>query len=124
MKLLFVPSCEPDQPELMISTERVLRCLGVSGKLIGFSYVIYMIDRIVEDPTALLLITKNLYPETAKIFGVSAFAIERATRTVINVCWKNETHDFLEYIAGKRLLSCPTNSEFLDMVAGYIRAMR
>ena len=124
MKILFVPNCKTDDPEYVFSTERVLRCLGISGKLTGFPYAIYMIERIISEPSSIQLITKNLYPETAKKFGVSTVSVERTIRTIVKACWKNEDHDFLDYISGAHLEQCPTNSEFLDLVAGYLRAMR
>lgn len=124
MKILFVPDYKTEDPEFVFNTERVLRCLGVSGKLTGFPYAVYMIERVITEPSCIQLITKKLYPETAKKFGVSMVSVERTTRTLIKACWKNENHDFLDYIAGNHLEQCPTNSEFLDLVASYLRAMR
>lgn len=115
----FMDDLHIQQP---LTTERLLRCLGASGRLIGFRYAVFMLDRVVEDPDNVLLITKNLYPDTAKQFGVSAASVERGLRTLIRVCWSHADHSLLDYIAGVRLRRTPTNSEFLDMLAGYLRA--
>lgn len=104
-----------------MDAELLLRHLGVSGKLRGFRYAVYMIERIVEDPTAIFLITKILYPETAKRFGVSYNKVERDLRTVILACWNQLDRKFLEEVAGVHLQRRPTSSEFLDMSAAYLR---
>ena len=124
MKKLFVPNYDAMTTDCIFTTERVLRCLGLNGKLTGFSYMVFMVDQLVEDRATVRLITKALYPETAKYFGVTSGSVERAIRTLIHAFWNNESHEFLCYIAGKQLDTCPTNSEFLDIVTGYLRAMR
>lgn len=107
-----------------LTTERVLRALGVTGKLLGFRYTIYMIERVMESQDRILLITKSLYPEAARHFGVTASSVERALRTLIHVCWERTGHSFLEHIAGTPLGRVPTNSEFLDIVAAYLKRMK
>lgn len=104
-----------------MSAERLLRRLGICGSLKGFRYAVYMLERVVAEPDQLLLITKGLYPETARHFQVTPEAVERALRTMIRVCWERMDHDYLEYVAGRRLEHAPTNSEFLDMLAAFLR---
>ena len=74
--------------------ERLLRSLGTTGKLAGFRCTVYMIERIQEDPEQLQLITKRLYKETGKKFGVSAASVERNLRTLIHFCWSRTDHSF------------------------------
>ncbi len=104
-----------------MEAEELLRRLGITGQLKGFFYGIRMIERVEKDPAAITLITKCLYPEVAKQFGVSAGAVERNLRTVIRACWEKTNHDFLDEIAKTHLTRKPTNSEFLDMAAAYLR---
>ena len=106
-----------------LTAERLLRSLGATGKLAGFRCTVYMIERIQEDPEQLQLITKRLYKETGKKFGVSAASVERNLRTLIHFCWSRADHDFLAHIAGTDLKTPPTNSEFLDILASYLREL-
>lgn len=104
-----------------MKAEQLLRKLGASGKLTGFPYAVYMVERTKKDASAVNLITKCLYPATAKRFGVSASRVERNLRTVVQACWKQPDREALETVAGMRLHRRPTNSEFLDMTAAYLR---
>lgn len=104
-----------------MDTEQLLRSLGATGRLKGFFYAVYMIEQVVKDPLAATLITKRLYPETARHFGISAGAVERSLRTVIRTCWNRSDRDFLEEMAGTHLYRQPTNGEFLDITAAYFR---
>lgn len=104
-----------------MDAEQLLRSLGVTGTLKGFRYAIYMIGLVEQDPAATTLITKYLYPETAKHFQVSTGAVERDLRTVIRVCWQKGNRELLDEIAGTHLLAQPTNGVFLDITAAFLR---
>lgn len=104
-----------------MDAEQLLRNLGATGKLKGFFFAIYMIEKVKNEPAATTLITKCLYPEAAKHFSVSAGAIERNLRTLIRTCWNRPNRDFMEEVAGASLYQQPTNGEFLDMTAAYLR---
>lgn len=107
-----------------LDAERLLRLLGATGKLVGFRYTIYMLECIVADPSRILLITKSLYPDTARQFHTSAVSVERALRTLIQICWLQADHRALDHVAGMYLRRMPTNSEFLDILAAYLRAVQ
>ena len=104
----FVPDREADTFKMPLTAERLLRSLGTTGKLAGFRCTVYMIERIQEDPEQLQLITKRLYRETGKKFGVSAASVERNLRTLIHFCWSRTDHSFLAHIAGTDLRTPPT----------------
>ena len=112
-----------DYPVQTITPERLLRTLGASGTLVGFRYAVYMVNRIIEDEDMLLLITKCLYPETARYFGVKACSVERSLRTLISACGKRTNTSIFETIAGRPVNCMPTNSEFLDMVSSYLKTI-
>lgn len=101
--------------------ELLLRRLGVRRNLVGFDYTIYMSVQVAANPSSLQLITKRLYRETAKQFHTTSIAVERAVRTVIGDCWKLEDHSLLDTLAGRHLTRSPSNSVFIDLVAGYLR---
>lgn len=115
---IYVPE---RMPELPITADRLLRSLGATGRLTGFDYAVFMIEQIVNAQGSIHLITKRLYPETAKHFGVMPHSMERALRTLINVCWKYGDRATLNGIAGRTLTSRPSNASFLDMLAAYIK---
>lgn len=119
----YAPVRESDMREKLLNAERLLRGLGVTGRLVGFRYTVYMVERVVEDPGQILLITKRLYPDTGRHFGVSAGSVERAVRNLIGFCWEWGDHSYLEHIAGSPLQRAPTNSDFIDMLAGYLRQL-
>ncbi len=120
----YIPDPEAADLKLPMDAERLLRCLGVTGRLAGFRQAIYMVERVREDETCIQSITKCLYPETAKRFGTSAPSVERNLRTVIRACWKQVDHNLLEHIAGSALEQLPTNKDFIDMLAGFLRRLQ
>lgn len=91
MKIYFLlPEDELPQDQFdrkALDIEALLRRLGVTRKLTGFQYVCYMVNQVVEDPSRLSLITKRLYPETARHFHTTRDSIELATRNVIRAVW-------------------------------------
>ena len=60
----YVSELEKDVP---LDAERLLRLLGVSGKLSGFYFAVYMLERVQEKPEYVLLITKRLYRQSAAL---------------------------------------------------------
>lgn len=121
---LFMLSWERTMTERPLTAERLLRSLSVTGKLLGFHYTAYMIEQVAVDPARVHLITKRLYPETAQKFGTTDTAVERAVRTLIDAIWDRTDHEMLEHIAGTPLKRPPTNTEFLDMMAEYLKTHR
>lgn len=119
----FVSDQEASSMDKPLTTERILRALGVTGKLLGFKYTLYMVDHLMESEAGVQRVTKSLYPETARHFGVTASSVERALRTLIHVSWERTDHSFLEHIAGTPLSRIPTNSEFLDMLVAFLKTI-
>ena len=94
--------------DLHIVVERTLRRLRISGKLKGFRFLRYALTVTVKDPYRTDLITKDT-------------RVERAIRTAICACWDSYGRDELNKMAGYTLEKRPTNLEFIDLVAAYIR---
>lgn len=120
MPIIYEPVPEWLQDELPKIVERILRSLHITGKLDGLRYLVYAISATVHDPESTRFITKELYPEIGKHFGVTAAAAERAMRTAIQTSWDRGGRETLDKMAGFHLTERPTNSEFLDIVAAYI----
>ena len=104
-----------------LDAERLLRLLCVSGKLSGFYFAVYMLEQVQEKPEYVLLITKRLYKQTAQHFRTTSSCVERNLRTFVQACWRQPDHSLLDYIAGCPLSQPPTNSQFIDMLAAYLR---
>ncbi len=111
----------PEQRELEIAAEKLLRRLKINGTRIGQRYIIYAVCEVVRDPCLLLCITKTLYPTIAKRFSASPRAVERAIRTTISASWEAGGGEVLSRLAGCPITSKPTNAEFIDLVAAHIR---
>lgn len=109
--------------ESAMDAEQLLRSLGATGNLKGFCCTVYMIQQVEKTSDAVYLITKCLYPDTAKYFKTSTTAVERNLRTIIKVCWERN-RNFMETIAGRSLDSRPSNSVFLDMTGAYLRRQK
>ena len=117
----YVPEYERDAEQTPLDAERLLRLLGVTGKLSGFRYAVYMVEQVRDQPDNVLLITKRLYKQTADHFNTTPSCVERNLRTLIQSCWNQLDHDFLNVIAGTQLRQPPTNSQFIDMMTAYLR---
>ncbi len=114
----YVAEQNMNQP---LNAERLLRSLGVSGKLSGFYFAVYMLELVRQKPEHILLVTKRLYKQTAQHFDTSSNCVERNLRTLVQACWRQPDHTLLEQISGRPLTQPPTNTEFLDMLAAYLR---
>ena len=114
----------PDkQGRIPITADRLLRSIGASGRYTGFDYAVYMIEQVVDSQESIRLIAKRLYPETARHFGVKPHSVEYALWTLISACWTHGDRDALNEIAGRPLIQAPSNAEFIDMMAAYIKGM-
>lgn len=111
----------PTENALELVVEQVLRSLRINGRLKGMQYLIYAITETVRDPARTKLITKDLYPKIARLYGSTASRVERDIRSAIRISWVYAQEE-LEQVAGYHLLKRPTNGEFIDFVAFYIRS--
>ena len=118
---IYESAQERERMDKPLDAEGLLRGLGVTRKLVGFRYVAFMVEQVLDDPDRIQLITKRLYPDTGRRVSVNGKSVERSTRNLIQFCWKWTDHSFLGQIAGTTLRRAPTNSEFIDMLAGYLR---
>lgn len=114
----------PDkQGGIPITADQLLRSIGASGRYTGFDYAVYMIEQVVDSQESIRLITKRLYPEAARHFGVKPHSVEHALWTLISACWTHGDRDALNEIAVRPLIQAPSNAEFIDMMAAYIMSM-
>ena len=62
------------------SLHRRVRSFGVTGACSGYRYLVCALELLREEPDRLELVTKRLYPEVARRFGVTAGTVEGALR--------------------------------------------
>lgn len=101
--------------------ELTLRELGIPATLSGMWYLVYAIRRTVEDPIYIRYITKRAYIDVAKHYRTTPSRVERAMRVAVRKSWvSKDAQKKLEQM-GYHLLKPPTNSEYIDLIAWYIR---
>ena len=98
-----------------------LRRLRILTHLRGYYYLTYVLLQVVPDPSRLMLITKNLYPETGRAFSVPPSRVERTIRTAVASSWEHGGRETLDQMADYHLTERPTNTKFIGIVADYIR---
>ncbi len=101
----------------------VLHRLGSTANHTGFFYIISSVSLAVETPERLLLITKWLYPDVAKLYHTTGMAVERGICYEIARLWLKDPDRFqsvLEIPMNRR----PTSSEFISILTAYCSAGR
>lgn len=114
--------------EVTINTEvtiiRNLTNLGVPANLKGYEYLKFGLSKVLEDPTLIQRMTRELYPVIAKEYGTTSSRVERAIRHAVEVMFDRVDPELLKEYFGNTISlrkDRPTNSEFLAQVAEYIR---
>ena len=93
----------------------LLSRLGISANYTGFFQTACAVELCRAEPERLLLVTKKVYPEVARLCGTSWNAVERNIRTACGVAWENNRH-LLERLAHKPLQQKPNNAQFLAIL--------
>ena len=97
-----------------------IRKLGATSKYKGYYFVAEAIRMTMEFQERPMKITKDIYPSLARKFRSTPMNVEHDIRTIINVCWM-ANREMMSEIAGYTLNYRPTNSEFIDMLAYYLK---
>ena len=97
---------------------RDLRKLGIPEYYQGEKFLYAALQIVQNEPASLCCITKQIYPDIAKIYHTSAVCVERNLRTFAARLW--EEKEYLDRIAGRTLKKRPTNREFIGLMAAYM----
>lgn len=89
--------------------------LGVTPNYRAFSFLLTALDLLREDATALLLVTKRLYPAIAQRHGTTWRAVERNLRTAAALVWQRNPA-LLQELAGYPMTRKPTVSQLLAIL--------
>ncbi len=98
--------------------------LGIPAHLRGYQFLRSAVGMCVEDMELVGSVTKLLYPDLAKMYQTTDTKIERAIRNAIEVSWDRGNSDLFEELFGYANTveyTRPTNSEYIAVVADYIR---
>ena len=121
MPVIFESNSDELQSELKKYIEEALICLHIPYRLDGFAYLEQAILQTAENPERIRYITKELYPDIAKTYQTTVSCVERSIRTAIQRCWNGIGRETLDEMVGYHLIERPTNSEFIALIAAYIR---
>lgn len=94
--------------------------VGIPAHIKGYQYLRTAIKMAVEDSTLINRITKQLYPDIAKMYDTSPSKVERAIRHAIEVAWTRGKIENINLIFGYNIYTKndkPTNGEFIALVA-------
>ena len=89
--------------------------LGISANYTGFFQTACAVELCRAEPERLLLVTKRVYPEVARLCGTSCSAVERNIRTACGIAWENNRR-LLERMAHKPFPQKPYNTQFLAIL--------
>lgn len=94
----------------------ILYQLGLTANYAGFFQAAHAIHLAAENPERLVHITKEIYPEVAKVFHTSVHAVERNIRKVSDVAWEYSAQE-LSVLAHHALKTKPTAAQFIAILA-------
>lgn len=107
-----------------IAISNLLKDLGVTPGLLGYTYLKTAIGLQMEDPTYKISIVYKLYPEVARIHGTTPSRVERAIRHAIEKGWTlgcaSVQNDLFRYTIDESR-GKPTNGEFMATVSDYLQ---
>ena len=95
------------------SLHELVRSFGITGSCSGYRYLICALSLLREEPDRLELVTKRIYPEVARRFGVTAGTVEGALRRAA-----------VRYGPRKETSRPPSTKEFLGLLADRDRCAR
>jgi two-component system response regulator (stage 0 sporulation protein A) len=101
-----------------------LQKIGMTCNLKGYGYVRTAITMVYDDLNLLGLVTKELYPSIARLYGTTSSRVERAIRHAIVTAWNKGNRTFVDSLFKGTISyskSKPTNSEFIALLADELR---
>ncbi len=99
--------------------KQLLFTMGIMPNLKGFDYLCMAIEIRMKDPKALL--TKEIYPQIAKKFGVVPSNIDRGIRTAIKNAIQRMDEETKLKIWKNSSIKELTNNEFISLVAEFLQ---
>ena len=105
---------------MQTTIQDTLRSIGIHGRYRGHRQAAVALQLMLHDHSGTYDITDALFAEVAQFCQCNQNCIERNIRTVIFRAWRTNRKRLIE-IAGYDMAAPPTVSEFLDILANFIR---
>ena len=102
-------------------TTSIMNRLGISASIKGYHYLRSSIEMVINNENAIMGITKQVYPDIAKVYKTSASKVERAIRHAIESAWKKDDGFTYCQFTGNHSDRKPTNGQFIATVAEHIK---
>lgn len=112
------------ETDLEMMVTEIIHQIGVPAHIKGYHYLRDAIIMCVETPQIINSVTKQLYPNVAKMHATTSSRVERAIRHAIEVAWDRGDVDILNSYFGYTIHNTrgkPTNSEFIAMISDKLR---
>jgi len=98
----------------------ILISIGIPAHIKGYTFLREAVKLIMQKPTIINAITKQLYPSIARIHETSPSKVERAIRHAIEVSWSRKRMEILNDLFNVKAVTDkdrPTNGEFISLIA-------
>ena len=106
----------------LFNIQKVLWDLNIPPNYLGAHYLAYAEMLVLEDQNRLTMVTKWLYPEVAARYHTSWQAVERNIRTVIGICWQQDSGLRLSQVLGCPVAGKPSPTRLIQLLARYLLA--
>lgn len=103
---------------------QLIKKMGIPAHLLGYNYLRTGIMIALENPDVLKLITKELYPQIAKVYNTVPHRIECAIRHAIKVSMSRIDYDFYQEVFESSVSldkGKPTNWQYISALVDYIK---
>ena len=111
-----------NEQELQQTISDLMLELGIPAHLRGYQYLRSAVSMCVQDMELDCSVTKLLYADVGKMDQTTDEKIERGIGNAIEVCWGRGNDELFEEMFGFcSEYTRPTNSEYIAVVADYIR---
>ena len=100
----------------MHTKDKIIRQFGITSKYKGYRYLLDAIHIAAENYDECLKVTKISILSSLIKWWCYQSQCGTGHRTVIEKCWDNNKA-YLQELSGCKLSRCPSNSEFIDIIA-------
>lgn len=111
---------EPTNRELEEKVTQIIHEIGIPAHIKGYRYIRSAVVYAMKKPSVLEAVTKELYPDVAKMHQTTGSRVERAIRHAIEAGLARGDVTALNKF-GYNLQVKPTNSEFIAMIVDYLK---
>lgn len=119
-------STEPINNDSDENVRKILKILGISVQLKGYTYLVEIINLGLDDINNVVPITVKGYPNVARIFETTSTRVERAIRHAIEtatICGDIEIWNCIFESSYSALKGKPTNTEFIITLVEHLSSL-